>query len=189
MSLEALYMFEHKEIIPDPVGTYFSTNDIATPGGTYVMLGFGAPDQPVINPDLYYTVCKEGNYSASDQNLPPELIGAGCGAAVGRVDDVKAKDSGQYGVALRWFAEDWNATEFGFYFLNYHSRLPVLSGVAITTSVAQQRQVLHRVPRGHPAVRRQLQLQYRNLGVVRRSQLPAQCTACRPMTWNCCSPR
>lgn len=134
VSLEALYMFEHKEIIPDPVGTYFSTNDIATPGGTYVMLGFGAPDQPVINPDLYYTVCKEGNFSASDQNLPPELIGAGCGAAVGRTDDIKAKDSGQYGVALRWFAEDWNATEFGFYFLNYHSRLPVLSGVAITTS-------------------------------------------------------
>ena len=134
VSLEALYMFEHKEIIPDPVGTYFSTNDIATPGGTYVMLGFGAPDQPVINPDLYYTVCQEGNYSASDQNLPVELIAGGCGAAVGRVDDVKAKDSGQYGVALRWFAEDWNATEFGFYYLNYHSRLPVLSGIAITTS-------------------------------------------------------
>ena len=53
LSLEALYLLEHKEIIPDPVGTYFSTNDIGTPGGSYVMLGFGIPDQPRINPDLF----------------------------------------------------------------------------------------------------------------------------------------
>ena len=50
LSLEALYMFEHREIIPDPSGAYFSTNDWGSPGGSFVMLGFGAPDQPVINP-------------------------------------------------------------------------------------------------------------------------------------------
>ena len=131
LSLEATYMLEWKEIIPDPVGSYFSTNDIATPGGSYVMLGFGAPDQPVINPDLFHEVCTNGNYAASDRGLPLELVAAGCAAAVGRVDGVGASDSGQYGVALRWFAENWNATEFGFYFLNYHSRLPVLSGTAL----------------------------------------------------------
>ncbi len=60
LSLEALYMFEYREIIPDPAGAYFCTNDFGTPGGSYVMLGFGAPDQPVINPDLYDTVCTAG---------------------------------------------------------------------------------------------------------------------------------
>ncbi|MDX1410189.1 MAG: DUF1302 family protein, partial [Saprospiraceae bacterium] len=30
-AVEALYMFEYEEIIPDPAGTYWSTNDIATP--------------------------------------------------------------------------------------------------------------------------------------------------------------
>jgi hypothetical protein len=134
LSLEALYMFEHREIIPDPAGAYFSTNDIATPGGSYVMLGFGAPDQPVINPDLYQTVCLEGNFSASDSPLPPSLVGAGCSAAVPRTDDRYPSDSGQWGLAFRWFVESLNATEFGFFYLNYHSRLPLISGLAITTS-------------------------------------------------------
>ena len=50
LSLEALYMFEYQQIDPDPAGTYFGTNDIATPGGSYAMLGFGilpaTGDQP-----------------------------------------------------------------------------------------------------------------------------------------------
>jgi hypothetical protein len=33
-------------------------------------------------------------------------------------------NDGQFGVALRWYAEELNATEFGFYYVNYHSRLP-----------------------------------------------------------------
>lgn len=36
-------------------------------------------------------------------------------------------DSGQYGIAARWYSEDLNNTEFGFYFMNYHSRLPIAS--------------------------------------------------------------
>ncbi len=134
LSLEALYMFEHREIIPDPVGSFFSTDDIGTPGASYVMLGFGAPDQPVINPDLYSTVCLQGNYGASDSPLPANLVAAGCGAAVGRVDGPDTSNSGQYGASLRWFVESLNATEFGFYYLNYHSRLPVINGIAITTT-------------------------------------------------------
>jgi hypothetical protein len=134
VSLEALYMFEHREIVPDPVGSFYSTDDIGTPGASYVMLGFGAPDQPVINPDLYTTVCKEGNYAASDSPLPIELVAAGCGAAVGRVEGPKPSDSGQYGLSLRWFVESLNSTEFAFFYLNYHSRLPVINGVSITTS-------------------------------------------------------
>jgi len=137
LSLEALYMLEHREIIPDPVGTFFSTNDIATPGGSYVMLGFGAPEQPVLNPDLFHEVCTNGNYAASDMNLPLSLVATGCSPAVGRVATRYPSDSGQYGAALRWFVEDWNATEFGFYFLNYHSRLPVISGTALTSGVLQ----------------------------------------------------
>jgi hypothetical protein len=134
LSLEALYMFEHRDVIPDPVGSFFSTDDIGTPGGSYVMLGFGAPDQPVINPDLYSTVCQQGKYAESDSPLPVELVAAGCGAAVGRIDGPSPSDSGQYGAALRWFVESLNSTEFGFYYLNYHSRLPVISGIAITTT-------------------------------------------------------
>jgi len=129
LSLEALYMFEFREVIPDPAGSFFSTNDIATPGATYAMLSFVVP-QPVINPDLFHEVCENGNLGASDSPLPLPLVGAGCSAAMPRTESIFPKDSGQFGLALRWFLEDMGGTELGFYFLNYHSRLPVISGFA-----------------------------------------------------------
>jgi hypothetical protein len=133
LSLEALYMIEYREIIPDPAGAYFGTNDIATPGASYVMLGFGTTPQPVINPDLYKPVCEQGN--PSDSPLPASLVGAGCFFSFPRADDrFPGGDSGQFGVALRWFVESMNATEFGFFFLNYHSRLPLISGSAVQNS-------------------------------------------------------
>lgn len=134
LSLEALYMFEFSEIIPDPAGAYFSTNDIATPGGSHVMLGFGILDQPVINPDLYNPVCLQGNYGASDAALPASLVALSCSRSFPRADTRLPSNSGQYGVAFRWFVESMNATEFGFYFLNYHSRLPLISGTAVSTT-------------------------------------------------------
>lgn len=39
--------------------------------------------------------------------------------------DINAKDEGQFGVALRWYSEALNSTEFGFYYMKYHSRLPI----------------------------------------------------------------
>ena len=132
LSLEALYMFEYQQINPDPAGTYFSTNDIATPGGTYAMLGFGIYPQPVINPDLYHNVCLNGNYGLSDSPLPTQLVATGCNLAIPRVETVFPKESGQFGISLRWFLENLGGTELGFYYLNYHSRLPLISGNAIT---------------------------------------------------------
>ncbi|NNE04232.1 MAG: DUF1302 domain-containing protein [Xanthomonadales bacterium] len=132
VSLEALYLFDFEEIIPDPAGTYFSSSDIATPGATYAMLGFGIYPQPVINPDLYAPVCLGGDFAASDALLPAQLVATGCALSLPRAETRLADDSGQYGLALRWFAENLGGTEFGFYYLKYHSRLPVLSGSAIT---------------------------------------------------------
>ena len=36
--------------------------------------------------------------------------------------------TGQWGITFRYLAESLNNTEFGFYYMNYHSRLPVVSG-------------------------------------------------------------
>lgn len=134
LSLEALYMFEYRKILPDPAGTYFSTNDIATPGASHVMLGFGTIDQPVINPDLYNEVCLNGNYAATDADLPLDLVALSCSRSFPRDKSDLPSDSGQYGLSLRYFAESLNSTEFGLFYLNYHSRLPVISGTAITST-------------------------------------------------------
>ncbi|MBA1239394.1 DUF1302 domain-containing protein [Pseudomonas kunmingensis] len=51
--------------------------------------------------------------------------------------DRDARDSGQFGVALRWTAEALNQTEFGLYALNYHSRAPFISGVAADNALVR----------------------------------------------------
>ncbi len=134
VSIEPIYIFEWKKINPDPAGSYFATNDIATPGASYAMLSFGTLPQPVTNPDLYQEVCLNHDYAASDSLLPAQLVAGGCMGSFPRVATVTPKDSGQYGAALRWYAESMNNTEFGFYYLNYHSRLPLISGRAITST-------------------------------------------------------
>ncbi len=134
LGIEGLVLFEWDEVEAEPSGTYFATNDFATAGGRYAMLNFGLVPQPVRNPDLYDMVCTNGNFGASDQNLPPELVAAGCGASFPRAADNKPSDSGQWGLALRYFAPQLNSTEFGLYYLRYHSRLPLLSGRAVTSS-------------------------------------------------------
>jgi hypothetical protein len=53
--------------------------------------------------------------------------------------DETPSDNGQYGIALRLLAPQLNDTEFGFYFINYHSRLPIISaktGTAAGVSAA-----------------------------------------------------
>ena len=134
LSMEALYMLEFEEIEVDPSGTYFSSNDFGSPGGTYVMLGFGTAPQPVNNPERYFATCRSplgSGFANSDVSLGA-LQGFACANSVPRLPNHNARDSGQYGVALHYFAENWGNTDFGLYFLNYHSRLPLLSGRTVS---------------------------------------------------------
>jgi hypothetical protein len=145
-SMEALVLGEWDEVEAEPSGTYFATNDFATAGGRYAMLNFGLVPQPVNNPDLYETVCRNGNFGASDRNLPIQLIGAGCAASFPRAADNKPDEHGQYGLAFRYYADWLNQTEFGFYHLRYHSRLPVLSGRAVTNAAPSSGAVIVEYP-------------------------------------------
>ncbi|MBB5014416.1 DUF1302 domain-containing protein [Rehaibacterium terrae] len=144
LSFELTYLLEWEEIEIDASGTYFSANDFASPGGSYVMLGFGTVPQPVNNPELFWQTCFAGpaGFANSDrlgelsarygQATALQLIGAGCSGAFPRAPNRHAKDSGQYGAAMRYFASALNETEFGLYYLRYHSRLPLISGIAVT---------------------------------------------------------
>ena len=65
------------------------------------------------------------------------------GASIGttgvlfRGEDYQARDGGQYGLKATWFAEELNGTEFGFYYQNYHSRLPFVTIETRPGAVAQ----------------------------------------------------
>ncbi len=104
-TLEAFYLYDWGQVRIDPTGSYWSSNDFAGRGGDTVFLGFG---------------------DSSDLTTFPGTDRPFLG--VPRQDDVRADESGQYGVALRVFAPGLNGMEFGFYFINYHSRLPTVNG-------------------------------------------------------------
>jgi hypothetical protein len=108
-SIEGFYQFAWEETKVDPVGSYFSTTDLAGGGATKVMLGFGSvPDSVAVG----------------HAPLPPSY--SPVGTAVPKGSDVKARDGGQYGVAARVSFDVLGGMELGGYFLNYHSRLPLI---------------------------------------------------------------
>ncbi len=116
-TLEGYYQFEWSATRIDPAGTYFSSNDFASPDGEFVFTGFGR---------------------RRDFNQPIVPL-AGATAGIAQVyapisGQVNARNSGQFGFAARIFVPSWNNTELGFYGLNYHSRIPVVSGVRGTAS-------------------------------------------------------
>ncbi len=136
LSVEALYLFEFEQTEPDPAGTYFSTNDFGTLGGDFVMLGFGRANEP-----SNFANCPDVLAFSTNP-----LERASCSAAVARLPDQYADDQGQYGLALRYFSPELNDSEFGLYFMNYHSRLPMLSGYAVTTQAAASGRYLVEYP-------------------------------------------
>ena len=110
-SAQAVYMLDWNPTIPEAAGSYFSANDFAVPGGNKVVLGFGAfSDQGVDFRPLGGTLISDFQ-------------------SVTRIADRLPKNSGQGGFNVKYYAENLNnGTEFGLYFMNYHSRLPVISG-------------------------------------------------------------
>jgi hypothetical protein len=114
-SIEAYYQYDWQNVVPDPVGSYFSTNDLAGKGATKAMLGFGRWS------DLGTDWTPLGGTFDPDFQFVPRGQGP------------EPDDGGQYGLALRYFAENiMGGMEFGFYYLRYHSRLPVVSGLTGT---------------------------------------------------------
>lgn len=136
-SAEAIYLLQFSQTNPDPSGTYFSTNDFASLGGTYASLPFGLLPQPVNNPENYYKVCNGGAPSDNSAfgggtiHTNPLLV-ASCAQVAPRTRDQYPARYGQYGLSAHYVAPWLNNTEFGFYYLNYDSRLPIASGYAVT---------------------------------------------------------
>ncbi|HWU68248.1 MAG TPA: DUF1302 domain-containing protein [Stenotrophobium sp.] len=125
LSVESYYQYEWEPVeIPTP-GTFFSFLDIGTNNvGRSVAINFGGPAE-----DPYGI--------AKPQNNPLALI-AGTSTTIERLPDHDARNSGQYGVALKYYA-DWlnNGTAFGLYYMNYHSKLPYASFYATQQSCAK----------------------------------------------------
>ncbi|MBI2383313.1 MAG: DUF1302 domain-containing protein [Gammaproteobacteria bacterium] len=121
-TMEAYYQFEWLPLEMPAPGTYMSFLDIGTDDAVdSVAVQFGGgPEDP--------------DRVAHPQNNPLALI-AGSRTQIERLPDNEASDGGQYGLSLKYYAENLgNGTEFGFYFMNYHSKLPYASFYATEAS-------------------------------------------------------
>ncbi|QHS10451.1 DUF1302 domain-containing protein [Sinimarinibacterium sp. NLF-5-8] len=125
LTMEAYYQFEWAPIeIPTP-GSFMSFVDVGTDNKRMnVNAAFGgSPDdpdrvaRPLDNPLTLITY--------TTLNVP-------------RLEDKQARNSGQYGVSFKFYSDEINnGTEFGFYAMNYHSKLPYASFFATEASCAR----------------------------------------------------
>lgn len=120
LSAEAFYQLEWKQSVLDNCGTFFSNSDFAPDGCHPADLG---PNLSQFN-------------STANTALSRLFPGAGYsvdfnsqGIGVPRAADDKPRDSGQFGLSLRYFSETLGG-EIGAYAMNYHSRSPILSAYA-----------------------------------------------------------
>lgn len=122
LSMETFYQLSWKQTIVDNCGTFFASNDVAANGCN--------DNYRLLNSDL---VTLLGGVDGLNQLMPgwapasTSDIGISHnqeGMLIRRGKDNTARDDGQWGLALRWQGDN---TEYGAYFMNYHSRTPFLS--------------------------------------------------------------
>lgn len=116
LSAEAFYQLEWDQTVADNCGTFFSQPDVIADGCDR-NLALLAKQSSIASPAVRNALTQLGvNYGSPDE-----------GVIVRRDGDRDARDGGQFGVAFRYMFEPLD-TEFGAYFMNYHSRAPIFSG-------------------------------------------------------------
>ena len=134
LSVAGFYQFVWEETHIDPVGSYFSVTDYAGPGARKAVVSDVTRGRDDGHPFGPLAAAIDADLAALGQFDPTAAaIGATAPissdrdfAGVLRDPDAAPRDSGQWGLALRYLAEELNHTELGFYFINYHSRLPTI---------------------------------------------------------------
>ncbi|OHC26233.1 MAG: adhesin [Pseudomonadales bacterium RIFCSPHIGHO2_02_FULL_60_43] len=117
LSMEAFYQLEWDQTVVDNCGTFFAQPDIIADGCTDNLAVLS--NNPAALAGINNTVTALGRSDLRIQQT-------GEGVVVERSGDRDARDSGQFGAALRYFSPALD-TEFGGYFINYHSRTPAFS--------------------------------------------------------------
>lgn len=114
LSVEGFYQLQWEPTAIDGCGTYFSTADFVAEGCDGIRINSGALG--TLDDQTYFN--------------NPAILG-GADPVVYRDENGRreADDDGQFGLAFRYFSEELNNTEFGFYAAKYHSRLPIASGI------------------------------------------------------------
>jgi hypothetical protein len=134
-SVEAWYQWKWEPTIVDATGSYFETNDYASPDGVAGNLDFGRAGK--------YAVAGTSCY---DSNTGKTSSCVSAGGSTPRGPDHPAKDDGQFGAAVRFSVPELNDLQLAFYGADYHSRLPVYSTISAVGLNSLQTQVFAEYP-------------------------------------------
>lgn len=141
LSFEGYVQARFDNILIDPRGSFFSTSDIASDDGDRAVVTFGRRSDdraPLTNPIPITTGAPPGSPPGT-----PGAAGQGAQALLGPFDpaasiyvprnpDRSPNGAGQFGLATRYLANWLGSTEFGAYYIRYHSRLPLVSALKTT---------------------------------------------------------
>ena len=119
LSAEAFYQLEWDQTVTDNCGTFFSQPDVISDGCDNNLR--------VLNKRSTIPGAALPTLNALGVDVNSE------GVLVRRGPDRDARDSGQFGVAMHYNFEPLD-TEFGAYFMNYHSRAPIFSAQGAPSS-------------------------------------------------------
>ncbi|AZC18415.1 DUF1302 domain-containing protein [Pseudomonas sp. CMR5c] len=126
LSVEGYYQFKWNAYDLDPVGTYFSSADVAGEGrrAIYYPSHYAEGLMPGVCAGMPKGHCGAPNISGLGES---QLVALGLAVPYG--GQREARNGGQYGLALRWTAESI-ATEFGLFYERYHDKLPFVGYTA-----------------------------------------------------------
>ncbi|AZF35693.1 hypothetical protein C4J85_0888 [Pseudomonas sp. R4-34-07] len=119
LSAEAFYQLEWDQTVTDNCGTFFSQPDVISDGCSNNLR--------VLNKRSTIPGAALPTLGALGVDVNSE------GVLVRRGPDRDARDSGQFGMAMHYNFEPLD-TEFGAYFMNYHSRAPIFSAQGAPSS-------------------------------------------------------
>ena len=127
VAVEGYYQYEWKKVELPPVGSFFSTNDLAGSDGiNFAMLGAGRYSD--LGTDLDAAFALPPGTLGFDPNFY-KLPGSGIG---------NADDHGQFGLTISTILPDANSTRISAHVVRYHSRLPIISGRTASQAAIDQ---------------------------------------------------
>ena len=114
--IDAFYQFEWRKHLFDVCGTYFSQVNVINCRKDFAQ---------IFPPNLGPLTFSDSQILNNGITFPPLGL-VNRNGVIDWASDLEAKNSGQYGVSGRYFAKPLD-TEFGVYYVNYHTRAPILS--------------------------------------------------------------
>lgn len=131
LSVAGFYQYEFQSLWAPTPGSNLASNDFVGFGGYEQNAQLGFTANPDINLDFLISEYQRLYQAALAANFNPKMASLMVPYATKVAllkDDAPAEDGGQYGVKLGYYSPELGESEFALYYMNYHSRRPLIAG-------------------------------------------------------------